>query len=303
MAELNIQASPGSFAESLSPLLPMTEDALLIVPPIRPNSEVQADFKSAWQGCLAHQTQEKAPKKIIFLSDAAVYGEGPFHCGDCGPIPAVNRPPENLGKFRWELLCPICGEMLMPEPIAETHTPQPISAWGKALLQYEQNLAQEAQEKTIPLVILRIFHPIWPEFLPQDEGMVFKWSRQLLADTSPNIFEDGNSIRTITLLPDIIQAIEKAVQWQQPGISIFNIAGKNPKNTFEIVAALQENLGKTDVPYIITETYCPGDTRHQIADIRKAQAELGFQPQYDTVKTIQSFCQFLNHFEKGSLRR
>jgi dTDP-L-rhamnose 4-epimerase len=231
-------------------------------------------------------------QKLIFLSSPQVYGEGDFTCGDCGPIPNAFRTQEQMGTFRWELLCPICGEMILPLPIQENSAAEPTSLIGQQYRAYECALLRIADQISIPVFQLRVFAPYWPEqsFLDwPDAGVLATFTKALLMGESPGVFEEGYQMRDFTYGQDVVQVLDKLIQApQQPG-GFYNISSGERMTLIDLVAYLQEFLGKTDVPYNILEQHREGDVRHRFANIDKTRKELGYQPKWGLLKGLEDF--------------
>lgn len=239
------------------------------------------------QGLSQRQT---SLQKLVVLSSPSIYGEGDFLCGDCGPILNHSRGPSFLQAHRWEVHCPICGELLMPAPIPESSQPKPISRKGHHIAAYEQALVDVQSKLPYPIIRLRLFYPYWPEqsFLnPENSGVVAAVCRALLSNQSPMLFEDGYQMRDLTHGEDILQAIEGAIQRPIKENSVYNIGSGQQVTLLDMTAYLQEFLRKTDIPYTLTERFREGDARHRLADISSARHDLGYEPRYGILNGLE----------------
>lgn len=236
------------------------------------------------------------PGRVILLSHASVYGEGDFHCGDCGPMINRQRQPEHLAARRWEALCPICGEMLMPDPIVETSEAQPTSVVGRHYRVWEKALEAVAPKLSCPVVTLRLFHPYWPDsdLMTQEEReAVSAMSRALLSDQSPLLYEDGNQMRDLTHGEDVAQALHLTLTLEGLKSGVFNIASGEYLLMHAVAGYLQDFLGKPHVPYEVLDTHQDGDARHRLASIARAVDALGYQPRYGIVAGLERYCRQL----------
>ncbi len=240
---------------------------------------------------LQNLSQKKHPlQKIIVLSSDAVYEEGDFVCGDCGPIIDPRRPLPQLNAKRWEVLCPICGEMLMPIPIAESSESHAKTEIGESLRLCENLWLQAETTLPCPVIILRLFQPYWasPSFLDTQHPLAV-YCKHLLEGTPVPIHEDGNQMRDFTYGPDVLQALEKTIQAPNMESSIFNIASGHRITLQGVVTYLQEFLGRTDTPYEILENITPNAPRHHLADITHAQKVLDYTPEYNVTAGLEAF--------------
>jgi dTDP-L-rhamnose 4-epimerase len=230
-------------------------------------------------------------QKVIFLSTAEIYGEGDYICGDCGPIINYRRDKSILGNFRWEMFCPICGDLLMPQPVVESSLAQPLSVRGQMFSHYEGFLRRIQPELRCPVVVLRLFSPYWPDpaFL-ETRGVLATYTRQLLAGEPIEVFEDGNQMRDFTHSSDVLQAIERAIQYRAEEYHVYNIGSGQRIVIQDLAAYLQEFLNRIDVELIVTEQYREEDVRHRFACINLAWAELGYRPQYGILQGMEAFC-------------
>lgn len=225
------------------------------------------------------------PRQVIMLSSAAVYGEGDFLCGDCGRMPNRKRLPDKIGVFRWDLMCPICGEVMLPLPLEETMPPNPLTPWGQDVLNAENRWRAWGEANQVAVVVLRLFSPYWPDqgFLKQLAApRLAAWTQSLLHQKEFEIEEDGNSLRDITYGPDVVRAVGKiAANSRHVPAGVYHIASGQSLPLFHIAALLQEALHRTEVPYRITDQHRPGRVRHRVASIRKSRETFGYQPAYD----------------------
>jgi dTDP-L-rhamnose 4-epimerase len=67
---------------------------------------------------------------VTLASSRAVYGEGPYRCGEHGPRVAVRRSARDLEERRWDPRCEICGKAMNHGKAMEQSSPQPVSVYG-----------------------------------------------------------------------------------------------------------------------------------------------------------------------------
>ena len=93
--------------------------------------------------------------KVVTASSQAVYGEGKYVCGNCGPSYPSERSLGQLDQGNWEHRCPNCGEEMLAAAIEEE---APLRFRGMYALtkMFEERLTISlGQEWELPTVALR----------------------------------------------------------------------------------------------------------------------------------------------------
>lgn len=111
-------------------------------------------------------------------------------------------------------------------------------------------------------------------------AVIPRFIRQLLAGETPTINGDGRQSRDFTYIDNVIEANLKAcIAPGNAGGNVFNIAYGGREYLIDIYRHLCDALGKDTEPEFGPDR--PGDIKHSNADIRKAKALLGYDPEYD----------------------
>jgi UDP-glucuronate 4-epimerase len=104
-------------------------------------------------------------------------------------------------------------------------------------------------------------------------------------------FGDGSTQRDYTYITDAVAGFIAALGWtagSPPGsCRTFNIGGGDPIRLDRLVALLGEALGR-DVQ-LERQPDQPGDVRVTVADLRRAERELGYRPQVDIAGGLKRF--------------
>ena len=103
------------------------------------------------------------------------------------------------------------------------------------------------------------------------------------------VFGDGSSARDHTFVSDIVDGVMACTR-QEFGFEIFNLGESQTVKLSELIALIEQALGKTAV--IDRQPLQPGDVPITFADISKAQAKLGYQPQVKAAKGIPLFVEW-----------
>ena len=169
----------------------------------------------------------------------------------------------------------IFGE-LKTLPIREDHQVEPDSPYGCTKLCQEKLCLAYAKLYGIDAVALRYFNVYGPNQRFDAYGNVIPiFAFQMLRGEPITIFGDGEQTRDFIHVDDVVQANIKAAR--TPSISgAYNIASASRITINELVRLLERASGIT--PKVSHGPERPGDVRHSLADISKAQAAFGFSP-------------------------
>src|SRR5262249_49320995 len=128
-----------------------------------PHSDTDIAALPALLSQVALENIHRQSQQWVLLSSSTIYGEGVFACGDCGRVDEYRRSSEHLTQKRWEAYCPLSGEMRMRQPVSETDPIRPVSDQGRTSAAIEAILQEYAVRHAMPLLILRVFNPYWPQ--------------------------------------------------------------------------------------------------------------------------------------------
>jgi nucleoside-diphosphate-sugar epimerase len=155
----------------------------------------------------------------------------------------------------------------------ESTLPRPISPYGVTKLAAEQLALAHQDVLGLPVVVLRYFSVYGPRQRPDMGFNIF--IRRLLEDKPITVFGDGEQSRGNTFISDCVEATVLAVE--RGGIGqIYNIGGGEARSVNWVIAALEQLTGHA--ARIEHEPPRPGDQAHTLANIQKAQHELGYSP-------------------------
>ena len=116
-------------------------------------------------------------------------------------------------------------------------------------------------------------------------AVIPKFIRQLLDGETPTINGDGRQSRDFTYIDNVIEANLKACKASGDAAGqAFNIAYGGREYLIDIYRDLCRALGKEVEPHFGPDR--AGDIKHSNADISKARALLGYDPEYDFERGI-----------------
>jgi UDP-glucuronate 4-epimerase len=130
---------------------------------------------------------------------------------------------------------------------------------------------------------------------------IHKFSRLIWEDQPIPMFGDGTTRRDYTYVDDIIQGVRAAIDYDQSNHEIFNLGESQTIELSELIALLEENLGKK--ASIERKPMQPGDVPITFADISKARELLNYNPQTKITDGIPKFTEwFVNQMQNSKCK-
>jgi UDP-glucuronate 4-epimerase len=142
------------------------------------------------------------------------------------------------------------------------------------------------------VTILRLFTVYGPRQRP--DLAIHKFATLIHAGKPVPVFGDGSMARDYTYVTDTVDGIIAATQ-KEFGFEIFNLGESQTVTLGRLIELLEAALGKKAV--IDRQPVPPGDVPVTFADITKARARLGYQPQ---VKIEAGIKLFIDWFRKNT---
>jgi nucleoside-diphosphate-sugar epimerase len=149
---------------------------------------------------------------------------------------------------------------------------RPISPYGVTKLAAENLCRAYAEERGLPLVVLRYFSVYGPRQRP-DMGYR-RFIEALLHNQPVIVYGDGMQVRGNTYISDCVEATIAALK-SLPG-EIYNVGGGESASVWDVLNKLQELIGRRAA--VSREPARPGDQRQTFADTGKLQRQLGWKP-------------------------
>ena len=162
-------------------------------------------------------------------------------------------------------------------PKIETMIPNPMSPYAVNKLAGEYYCQVFSSIYGLPTTSLRYFNVFGPRQNPSGAyaAVIPKFIMKIKKRESPVIFGDGNQSRDFSYIDNVVQANILAGEKTQV-TGIFNVACGTRVTVNELAHHLMDLLSvSVDIKY---ENPRPGDIKHSLADITKAQDLLGYDP-------------------------
>lgn len=193
-------------------------------------------------------------KRLVVASSMSVYGEGGTRVREETPVNPASV--YGLTKYDQERLCLIWGEQ------------QKVTTLALRFF----NVYSGGQSLKNPYT-----------------GVLANFANALLADRTPNVFEDGLQTRDFIHVEDVADAVVKAALITLPtSTHCLNICTGHPTTINEAAIRLAAALGK-DIAPTITRTTRPGDIRHCTGDPSRATEVLGWTAKWSFRDGIQEY--------------
>ncbi|MEY4917058.1 MAG: hypothetical protein RL616_971, partial [Verrucomicrobiota bacterium] len=134
------------------------------------------------------------------------------------------------------------------------------------------------------VAMLRFFTVYGPRQRP--DLAIHKFTKLIDAGKPIPVFGDGSTARDHTHISDIVEGVIACTK-KEFGFDIFNLGESQTVKLSELIALIEQALGKPAV--IDRQPLQPGDVPITFADISKARAKLGYNPQVKAEKGIPLF--------------
>jgi dTDP-L-rhamnose 4-epimerase len=217
--------------------------------------------------------------KVVLGSSRSVYGEGAYHCAQCGDVYPAVRSEERLSAGQWEPLCPDCGSSVEPIATPEDAKLAPASIYAATKLAQENLVRIATRALGIPAVILRLQN-VYGEGQSLKNpytGILSIFSNQLRLGRTLNLYEDGQESRDFVHVSDVAHAVALALSSESADGCTLNV-GSGCATTIAAVALLLGERFASKTRPVISGQYRLGDIRHALADLNAIQERLEFEP-------------------------
>lgn len=246
-------------------------------------------------------------KKVIIASSRAIYGEGKYRCDSHGILYPEARKESDLLNGDFEPKCSVCNENLSVLPTDENAKIHPTSVYGITKQNQEQMILNVCRSIGIPAVVFRYQNVYGPGQSLKNPytGILSIFSTQIKNGHDLNIFEDGKESRDFVFIDDVVDATILGIEKEEADFEIFNVGSGTGISVSEVAESLKKQY-QSDITIKVTGNYRLGDIRHNIADLSKIKAQLGFQPKFHFQEGLIHFANWVNrqgiqddHYEKS----
>ncbi|MFE1285880.1 NAD-dependent epimerase/dehydratase family protein [Streptomyces sp. NPDC058751] len=223
---------------------------------------------------------EAGVRRLVLAGSMVVYGEGRYACPRHGVVRPGPRAAGDLDAGRFEPVCPVCGQDLVPGLVGEDAPADPRNVYATTKLAQEHLAAAWARCTGGSAVSLR-YHNVYGPGMPRDTpyaGVASFFRSSLARGEAPRVFEDGLQRRDFVHVRDVAAANLAALEAGARGgaLTAYNTGSGEPHTVGEMARALATACGGPEP--VVTGAYRLGDVRHITADSSRLRGELGWKP-------------------------
>jgi len=228
-----------------------------------------------WQSLIDHDSNIK---KVIVASSMSIYGEGRYFCQNHSWVYPKARPDAQLAKHDFDMQCNQCKAKVEHRTTPEHKQLEPTSIYALSKMEQEKMSLMLGKQYEIPTVALRLFNTYGPRQSLNNPytGVAAIFSSMIKAGKRPNIFEDGNQLRDMIYVDDVVDAFIHAMKTDKIDYRAVNVGTEQPHSIREIAQMLLDEYG-SDLEPEYTMQYRSGDIRTCYADISPIRAS-GWKP-------------------------
>lgn len=168
----------------------------------------------------------------------------------------------------------------------------PISIYAASKKSGELFCSTYSSLYNISIACLRFFTVYGPRQRP--DLAINKFTRLMLQDKEIPVFGDGNSERDYTFINDIVDGINRTIDWidtDSVQFEVFNLGGDHTVSLKEMVTNIEEALGIAAKIKMLPMQI--GDVQRTCADISKSKRILGYKPNTEFKQGIKNFVQWI----------
>lgn len=238
--------------------------------------------------------QPHTVRKLVVASSRSIYGEGRYLSPEHGYVYPTERADADMAAGRFEPVCPVTGGPLTLVPTDEDSRIHPSSIYGVTKYAQERLVLSAGASLGIPAIALRYQNVYGPGQSLKNPytGILSVFSTRLRNGNGVSIFEDGEESRDFVFIDDVVAATVLAVENQTVTADVFNVGYGESVSVNDVARHLRDALG-AEGEITVTGNYRLGDIRHNVADISRARAALGFEPAVPFAEGVRRFADWV----------
>jgi len=228
--------------------------------------------------------------KIVVASSRSIYGEGRYLSHELGHVYPGARDEADLLAGRFEPTVEGDESGLELVPTDEESRIHPSSVYGITKQTQEALVMTVGPTLGIASVALRyqnVFGPGQSLSNPYT-GILSIFSTLIRQGGGINVFEDGLESRDFVFVDDVVRATAQAALDRRADHHALNVGSGVATTVNEVVSELLRAY-RREVPVRITGNFRLGDIRHNLADLSRIRAVLGFEPRVSFREGVEKF--------------
>ncbi|GAM08240.1 dTDP-L-rhamnose 4-epimerase [Geobacter sp. OR-1] len=251
-------------------------------------TEVNLDGTAVLFDCLVNGSYSVG--KVVVASSRAIYGEGKYSCSEHGPVFPGPRIIEDLANGQFEPRCHLCRHPITALPTDESAPYAPSSYYGLTKQFQEQMVLMFSQSLGISGYALRYQNVYGPgqSLLNPYTGILAIFSNLARTGKPIRIFEDGLESRDFVFIDDVVEATWRCIRPENKAVTAVNVGSGLQTTVLDVAHEIVEFFSSSS-KIEITGEFRVGDIRHNLADLRKSHAEIGYVPCWKFREGVQAF--------------
>jgi dTDP-L-rhamnose 4-epimerase len=237
-------------------------------------------------------------RRLVVASSRAVYGEGKYHCSQHGTVFPSSRSAGDMQRGDFSVHCPRCGMPADLVPSDEDTPACPSSVYGITKLAQEQMVLTVGKALGISALAFRYQNVYGPgqSLSNPYTGILSIFSTRIRNGSAINIFEDGQESRDFVFIDDVVAVTARGIEHEAPLTDVFNVGSGVATDVLTVATTLQGLLGGAGA-IEVSGQFRLGDIRHNVADLAKVQAILGFVPSVLIAEGLRRFVDWVKQEE------
>jgi nucleoside-diphosphate-sugar epimerase len=184
-------------------------------------------------------------------------------------------------------------------PKNEELRPRPLSPYAVSKLAGEHYCAVYSKVYGLRTISIRYFNVFGPRQDPASQyaAVVPIFISKLMKGEKPVIHGDGEQSRDFTYVRNVVSANIMAAQAENTGGEMINVACGDKYTVNRLLEIIKENLGSGIEP--VYSDPRPGDVKHSLADISKAEELIGYSVEVDFEEGLKKTIDWYRHNQSG----
>ena len=230
---------------------------------------------------LFQQLIERPVKRVVVASSMSVYGEGLYRDADGALVEDAVRWPRSGPDAPWDPTDAL-GRPMVPVPTPEWKRTNLASVYAITKFVQERLTLTLAPAYGMEGVALRLWNVYGAGQALSNPytGVLAIFAARLQNNQPPMIFEDGLQRRDFVHVEDVARAFVLALDHPAAAGGVYNVASGVDRTVQNVAADLAAAMGRAGLMPEISGKTRAGDIRHNIPDISKVRAELGYETQH-----------------------
>ena len=242
---------------------------------------------------LFQQLIDRPVKRVVVASSMSIYGEGLYRSADGELVQDVVRGARNADGS-WDPL-DAQGRPLTPVPTPETKQPALKSVYAIGKYVQERLTLTLTAQYGMEGSALRLWNAYGPGQALSNPytGVLAIFASRIANGKPPMVFEDGRQRRDFVHVGDVAQAFLAALERPEAVGEVFNIGSGEDRTVHDVATLQAASMGRPDLTPEITQQARAGDIRHNIPDLSKARARLGYAATRDFVQGLAELAEWV----------